>query len=150
MKYGFLNIKNRVMRMTAKEGAGLPDMNVTLNYENPTNSGIALITKAVMYYQIEHRDSGEATEEEIAEINDILYNPGYAPMERLARAIAFKNGDPYYIPEEYKSNYAVDFANDLERIAFAICPGMFAKATGSFDGETVIITPGEDQKENNL
>ena len=131
------------------ERAGLPDMNVTLEYENPTNNGIALVTKAIMWNTIQDLNDPESelTDEEIAEINDILYNPGYAPMERLAKAIAFSKGrngiDPYNIPEEDKSNYVVDFANDLERIAFAICPYMFAKS-GSNDEAAEPANPGHE------
>ena len=133
--------------------AGLPDMNVTLNYENPTNNGIALVTKALMYTAINLRDSGEVPAEAIAEINDILYNPGYAPMERLVRAYVANHSetvDPYAIPEKDKANYVVDFANDWERLAFAICPDMFAKPTT--DTEAPIVddpsepSPGELQQ----
>lgn len=113
------------------EKAGLPDMNVTFEYDHSMNNGIALITKAVMYVVIQdiNDPDSEMTDDERAKALDILYNPGYAPMERLAKAIAFgKDGtDPYNIPENKKDRYAVDFANDLERIAFAIRPDMFAK-----------------------
>lgn len=116
------------------EKAGLPDMNVNFTYDNPTNNGIALITKAVMYETIQRLNDPESSmpEELKALVLDVLYNPGYAPMERLVRAVAYVQNliDPYNIPEEDKSNFAVDFANDLERIAFAIRPGMFAKPNG--------------------
>lgn len=121
---------------TFAEKAGLPEMNINFTYDNPTNNGIALITKAVMYNDIQYLNDPEShpTDEEKAAIHDILYNPGYAPMERLAKAIAFAHDgppvpDPYNIPEEDKSDYALDFANDLERIAFAICPEMFLKSS---------------------
>ena len=133
--------------------AGLPDMNITFEYDHSMNNSIALITKAVMYNNILTLNDTEdpLLDEERAIILDILYNPGYAPMERLAKAFAFirNNIDPYNIPEEDKSNYAVDFANDLERIAFAICPDMFAKLSDDeeFGGE---LEPAEPVEDNNV
>lgn len=133
------------------EKAGLPDMNVNFTYDNPTNNGIALITKAVMYSCIQDLNDPESnlTDDDRADILDILYNPGYAPMERLAHAFAYNLGtiDPYNIPEEDKSDYALDFANDLERIAFAINPGIFAKPASS-DEEVPAPEPAPSEDTN--
>jgi hypothetical protein len=52
-------------------------------------------------------------------------------MERLVRAYVANHSetvDPYNIPEEEKADYVIDFANDWERLAFAICPNMFMKS----------------------
>lgn len=133
------------------EKAGLPDMNVTLNYENPTNNGIALVTKALMYESIQAMNDTKhpMIEEDKAEILDILYNPGYAPMERLVIAMAYvmENPNPYNLdPTIYNidpSAYVVDFANDWERLAFAICPNMFAKSVSN-DEAAEPANPGHE------
>ncbi len=106
------------------EKAGLPEKNFNFEYRIPENNGIISITKALL---------GNALEEEAKQYEDaadLMYNPGYGPMERLVRAVVMFMSDNYNVelPSMYDSPYDFfmdcaygrDYPNDLERIAAVI------------------------------